>query len=177
MLAPLNEMSTVVNIYHFMRVCGTPVIHCLAPIVPVLISYGALRWMGSGMSFNECWDMSKGVFKNALWFDNGSSASSSFSAFPEMMQGGGGGGGEVSSGMSSMMNSITAIIPKMMKSLKWIWWAVFLVNIILMAYQCYKHYKLLAHVYRRTHQACSWIQQARQMAQPQSTLTSTQNTV
>ena len=164
MLAPLNDMPMVVNVYHFMRVCGTPLFHCLAPLVPVLLSYGALRWMGSGMSLKECWDMSTGVFKNALWFDNESQAQAPL--FSAMAQAGGGrrgGGGELG-GLSTMMNSINFIVPKIMKSLKWVWWAVFLMNIIMMIHQCYRHYKLLAHVYRRTHEACSWIRLARHMA-------------
>jgi len=161
MMTPLNGVPLIVNTYHFMRVCGTPLLHCLAPLVPVLLSYGALRWMGSGMSLNECWDMSTGVFKNALWFDNGSASQPPL--LSSMMQGGGGGGSESTAGLASMMSSIHTLVPKMMKCMKWVWWAVFLVNIVMMVHQCYRHYKLLAHVYRRTHQACSWIHHAHQV--------------
>lgn len=165
MLAPLNEMSTVVNVYHFMRVCGTPLIHCLAPLIPVLLSYSMLRWMGAEMSLKDCWDMSTGIFKNALWFDNGNNSISQPPLFSSMMQG----GGEQATGISKMINRIGAIVPKMMKCMKWVWWAVFLMNIVMMVHQCYRHYKLLAHVYRRTHQACMWVHQARQMSQTTTT--------
>ena len=156
-----NDMPTLVNVYHFMRICGTPLIHCLAPIVPVLLSFGMLKWAGAGMSFNECWDMSKGVFKNALWFDGGAQSN----AFSSVFQHGGGGSTE-----HPLMNGIRKIVPKLMQSLKWIWWAVFLANIVLMIYQCYRHYKLLSLVYARTYNACSWVYHAMSMSPQYATL-------
>ena len=149
-----NEMPMLVNVYHFMRVCGTPLIHCLAPIVPVLLSFGMLKWMGAGMSFRECWDMSTGVFKNALWFDSGTTNSTA-GAFASVMQHGGGGGCE-----HPLLSGVRNVVPKLMRSLKWVWWAVFVINIVLMVYQCYRHYKLLHHVYTRTRQACTWLRHA-----------------
>ena len=162
-MAPINDVPAVVNTYHFMRVCGTPLIHCLAPIVPVLLSFGMLKWMGSGMNFHECWDMSTGVFKNALWFDGGASNN----AFSSLLQQGGG------SQKHPLLQSIGHVVPKVIQSLKWLWWAVFLVNIIMMVYQCYRHYKLLSHVYHRTRQACLWIQHAMSMSPQYATLDAT----
>ena len=83
-----------------MRVCGTPLIHCLAPIVPVVLAYLMLWWMGSGMTFSECWDMSMGVLKNTLWFDDGSgdgghSGTQRGGGLLGLLFGGGGGGGVV----------------------------------------------------------------------------------
>lgn len=155
-----NEMPMLVNVYHFMRVCGTPLIHCLAPIVPVMLSFGMLKWMGAGMSFRECWDMSTGVFKNALWFDSGTTNSTT-NAFASMMQHGG--------GEHPLLSGVRNVVPKLMQSLKWVWWAVFVINIVLMAYQCYRHYKLLSHVYTRTRQACTWLRNAVTMSPQYST--------
>lgn len=149
-----NEIPMLVNVYHFMRVCGTPLIHCLAPIVPVMLSFGMLRWMGAGMSFRECWDMSTGVFKNALWFDSGTTNFTT-SALASMMQHGGGGARE-----HPLLSGVRNVVPKLMRSLKWVWWAVFVINIVLMVYQCYRHYKLLHHVYTRTRHACAWLRHA-----------------
>ena len=158
-----NEMPVLFNVYHFMRVCGTPLVHCLAPIVPVLLSFGMLKWAGAGMSFNECWDMSKGVFKNALWFDGGAQSN----AFAPIFQHGGGAG---DSTVHPLMSGIRNIVPKLMQSLKWIWWAVFLANIVLMVYQCYRHYKLLSLVYARTYNACLWMRHAMSMSPQYATI-------
>lgn len=170
MLAPMNNIPVVVNVYHFMRVCGTPLLHCMAPLVPVLLSYGALRWMGAEMSLKECWDMSTGVFKNALWFDN----TNTFSAPLLHTAMRGGGGNDAANGLGSLMRNVGSWMPKIMKSLKWVWWAVFLINIIMMVYQCYRHYKLLTHVYRRTHQACVWIHHAQKVVSVSNTSRTTQ---
>jgi hypothetical protein len=164
--ASFNEMPVLVNVYHFMRVCGTPLIHCLAPIVPVVLSFGMLKWMGAGMSFRECWDMSTGVFKNALWFDGGGN----HNAFATIFQHGGG------APHNPLLNSVRKVVPKLMTALKWVWWAVFLINIVLMVHQCYRHYKLLCLVYQRTLQACTWLQRAVSMSPQYSHLDPTNAT-
>ena len=155
LLTPLNNIPLVQNVYHHMRVCGTPLVHCLAPLVPVLISYVMLRWMGAGMTFSECWNMSAGVMKNTLWFDDGGG-----NKLSQMFGGGEGSGG----GAQSLVASLSSAVPMVLKSLKWVWWLVFVANIVLMVYQCYRHYKLLSHVYARTHRAARWLVHARTLA-------------
>ena len=125
---PLNNVPLAQNAYHHMRVVGTPLIQCLAPLVPVVLSYVMLKWMGADMSFGECWQISSGIFKNAFWFD----------------QTGG------SSGRSMLMST--------MRVVKWLWWLLFIANIVLLIYQSYRHYSLLTHVHRRVYQAAKWIQ-------------------
>ena len=166
--APLNRIPLVQNVYHHMRVCGTPLIHCLAPIVPVVLAYLMLWWMGSGMTFSECWDMSMGVLKNTLWFDDGSGdeghGGSQRGGGPlGLLFGGGGAKGGRGSGGGGLLGTLSTMVPALMKSLKWVWWIVFVANIVLMLYQCYRHYKLLAHVYHRTYQAATWVRHAREM--------------
>ena len=136
--APLNDVPLAQNAYHHMRVVGSPVIQCLAPLVPIVISFVMLRWMGAGMSFRECWDMSSGVFKNAFWFDQTGGG-----------RGGGGGGG--------------GVLLTVMRVVKWLWWILFVANVALMVYHSYRHYTLLSHVYRRVYRAAKWVHDARHL--------------
>ena len=152
---PLNRVPLVQNMYHHMCVSGTPIVHCLAPIIPVLLTYFMLRWMGAGMSFRECWDMSTGVLKNTLWFDGGTNnGDNGTGCLLDMFFGGGGQRGK----------GFPSLVPMLMKLIKWIWWVVFVANILFIVYQCYRHYKLLSYVYQRTHEAASWLRHARQIA-------------
>ena len=132
--APLNDVPLAQNAYHHMRVVGSPLIQCLAPLVPVVLSFVMLKWMGAEMSFSECWAMSSGVFKNAFWFDQ---------------SGGGGAGG--------------SMLVTLMRIVKWMWWLLFVANVALMLYHSYRHYSLLTHVHRRVYQAAKWVASAQRL--------------
>ena len=69
MFARLNDIPLAQNAYHHFRIVGTPLIQILTPLIPVVMSFLMLRWMGAGMSFHECWQMSSGIFKNSFWLD------------------------------------------------------------------------------------------------------------
>ena len=131
---PLNDVPLAQNAYHHMRVVGSPLIQCLAPLVPVVLSFVMLKWMGAEMSFSECWAMSSGVFKNAFWFDQ---------------SGGGGAAG--------------SMLVTLMRIVKWLWWLLFVANVALMLYHSYRHYSLLTHVHRRVYQAAKWVASAQRL--------------
>tara|TARA_Y200000002_G_scaffold367948_1_gene360503 strand:+ start:1404 stop:3236 length:1833 start_codon:yes stop_codon:yes gene_type:complete len=70
MMTPLNEIPVAQNTYHHLRVVGMPALQLFTPLVPIIISYLMLRFSGAKISFKECWDISSGVLKNALWWNN-----------------------------------------------------------------------------------------------------------
>jgi hypothetical protein len=153
--APFNSVPLVQNLYHHMCVSGAPLVHCLGPLMPVLLTYMMMRWMGAGMSFQECWDMSTGILKNTLWFDDGSGGAGGHAA---------GTSGHLLGSLFGSQHGLSSVVPLLMKLLKWVWWIVFVANIVLMLYQCYRHYRLLSYVYSRVYRAASWLKTARELA-------------
>ena len=156
--AQFNQIPLVQNTYHHMCVSGAPLIHCLGPLMPVLLTYLMMRWMGAGMSFGECWDMSTGILKNTLWFGDEGGQQSGGGAHPAGALSG------LLSALCGARSGMASIVPMLMKLLKWVWWIVFVANVVLMVYQCYRHYKLLSYVYSRVHRAVSWLKTARELA-------------
>lgn len=69
-MEPLNQVPIAQNTYHHLRVIGMPALQLFTPLVPIIISYLMLRFSGAKISFKECWDISSGVLKNALWWNN-----------------------------------------------------------------------------------------------------------
>lgn len=65
---PLNRVPVAQTAYHHLRVAGMPLLHCVSPLVPILISYLILRFSGASMSFRDCWNISSGMMRNTFWW-------------------------------------------------------------------------------------------------------------
>jgi hypothetical protein len=76
LIEPLNRVPCVQSAYHHLRVSGMPLLHCISPLVPIIITYLLLRFAGAGVSFRQCWDISSGMLKNAYWWGGGGRAKS-----------------------------------------------------------------------------------------------------
>jgi energy-coupling factor transporter ATP-binding protein EcfA2 len=65
---PLNRVPYAQSAYHHLRVTGMPLLHCLSPLVPILITYLILHFSGSGLTFQEYWNISSGMFQDTFWW-------------------------------------------------------------------------------------------------------------